>query len=177
MHWLVILGLGPQSCRHVNRTLAMAGQPHFGRRVGSVALALSEREFRRYRDCGILAHGFARARCADCGHDFIVAYSCKGQVDCPYCTTRRMAETAAQLIDLVFPRVPVRHWVLSFPKRLRYHLDNAGLQNAVLHSFLNAIQGMLQGLADARGECNVRLGAVVFKCPSSNRDRWRVFGG
>ena len=28
-----------------------------------------EREFRRYLTCGILAHGFARARCGDCGHD------------------------------------------------------------------------------------------------------------
>jgi hypothetical protein len=26
-----------------------------------------EREFRRYLECGILAHGFARARCAQCG--------------------------------------------------------------------------------------------------------------
>ena len=29
-----------------------------------------EREFRRYLDCGILARGFARARCGQCGHDF-----------------------------------------------------------------------------------------------------------
>jgi hypothetical protein len=35
-----------------------------------------EREFRRYLGCGILAHGFARARCGDCGHDFLVAFSC-----------------------------------------------------------------------------------------------------
>lgn len=33
-----------------------------------------EWEFRRYLECGILAHGFARARCAECGHDFLVAY-------------------------------------------------------------------------------------------------------
>lgn len=125
---------------------------------------LTEREFRRYLDCGILAHGFARARCADCGHDFIVAYSCtprvfpaghKGRGVCPSCptgisfghTTRRMAETAAHLVDHVFPRLPVRQWVLSLPKRLRYHLDDAALQNAVLHSFLHAIeQGLRQSL-------------------------------
>lgn len=74
-----------------------------------------------------------------------------------------MAETAAHLVDHVFPRLPVRQWVLSFPKRLRYHLDDAELQNAVLHSFLHAIeQGLRQGLADAQGEGKVRLGAVVF---------------
>ena len=128
---------------------------------GRSAPALTEREFRRYLDCGILAHGFARARCADCGHDFIVAYSCKGRGVCPSCTTRRMAEIAAHLVDHVFPRLPVRQWVLSFPKRLRYHLDAAELQNAVLHSFLRCIeQGLRQGLVAEDG-C-VRLGAVVF---------------
>jgi len=44
---------------------------------GRSAPALIEREFRRYLECGILANGFARVRCADCGHDFVVAYSCK----------------------------------------------------------------------------------------------------
>jgi|GEM_PF-1778681 hypothetical protein len=33
-----------------------------------------EREFRQYLTCGILAHGFARARGADCGHDFLIAF-------------------------------------------------------------------------------------------------------
>ena len=79
-----------------------------------------EAEFRRYLACGILAHGAARARCPACGHDFLVAYSCKGRGLCPSCNTRRMVETAAHLVDHVFPRVPVRQWVVSFPKRLRY---------------------------------------------------------
>ena len=52
-------------------------------------------EFDAFLECGILAHGFARARCADCGHDFLIAYSCKGRGVCPSCTTRRMVETAA----------------------------------------------------------------------------------
>jgi hypothetical protein len=33
-----------------------------------------------------------------------------------------MAETAAHLADHVFPPLPVRQWVLSVPKRLRYFL-------------------------------------------------------
>jgi Transposase zinc-binding domain len=33
--------------------------------------------FRKYLECGIFAHGFARARCDDCGHDYFVAFSCK----------------------------------------------------------------------------------------------------
>ena len=132
---------------------------------GGHAPALTEREFRRYLECGILAHGFARARCPDCGHDFIVAYSCKGRGICPSCTTRRMVETAAHLTDHVFPRLPVRQWVLSLPKRLRYHLDDAKLQNAVLHSLLHGIeQGLRESLPETDGatHINPHIGAVVF---------------
>ena len=67
-----------------------------------------EREFRRYLDCGILAHGFARARCGQCGHDFLIAFSCKGRGVCPSCNTRRMVATAAHLTDHVLPPLPVR---------------------------------------------------------------------
>jgi len=38
-----------------------------------------EQDFRKYLECGILAHGFARARCAGCGYNFLIAYSCKGR--------------------------------------------------------------------------------------------------
>ena len=83
---------------------------------GSTTPAHVEREFRRYLECGILAHGFARARCADCGHEYLVAYSGKGRGVCPSCNTRRMVETAPHLADHVIPRLPVRLWVLSVPK-------------------------------------------------------------
>ncbi len=38
---------------------------------------------------------------------------------CPSCGARRMAQTAAHLVDHAFPRVPVRQWVLSLPIPLR----------------------------------------------------------
>ena len=38
-----------------------------------------ERDFRKYLDCGILARGFARARCKDCGEDYLIAFSCKAR--------------------------------------------------------------------------------------------------
>jgi hypothetical protein len=41
--------------------------------------AYVEQAFRRYLECGILSHGFARAFCAECGHDFLVAFSCKAR--------------------------------------------------------------------------------------------------
>ena len=47
-----------------------------------------EQAIRKYLECAIFAHGFARARCGDCGHDFLIAFSCKGCGVCPSCTTR-----------------------------------------------------------------------------------------
>jgi len=58
-----------------------------------------EREFRRYLECGRLAHGIARARCGQCGHGFLIAFSCKGRAVCPSCNSRRMVATAAHLTD------------------------------------------------------------------------------
>src|SRR3954466_14677628 len=76
-------------------------------------------EFDAFLECGILAHGFLRLRCAQCAHEKLVAFSCKRRGFCPSCGARRMAGTAAHLVDCVIPRVPVRQWVLSFPIPLR----------------------------------------------------------
>ena len=76
-------------------------------------------EFDAFLECGILAHGLLRLRCGDCGHDKRVAFSCKRRGFCPSCGARRMAQTAAQLVDHVIPHVPVRQWVLSLPILLR----------------------------------------------------------
>jgi hypothetical protein len=122
--------------------------------------------FRKYLECGIFAHGFARAWCDDCGHDYFVAYSCKGRGVCPSCNTRRMVETAAHLCDHVFPRLPVRQWVLSVPKRLRYFMQRDGaVLNMVLRIFLRVIAQSLQ--THSPGAANVdkaalHIGAVAF---------------
>ena len=36
-------------------------------------------EFDKFLECGILAHGFLRLRCAACAHEKLVAFSCKGR--------------------------------------------------------------------------------------------------
>jgi hypothetical protein len=82
-------------------------------------------EFRSFLNCGILARGFLRLRCQSCGHDRLLAFSCKGRVWCPSCGGRRMADTAAYLVDRVLPVVPVRQWVLSLPFALRYRILRA----------------------------------------------------
>ena len=92
----------------------------------------------------------------------MIAFSCKGRGMCPSCNTRRMVETAAHLADHVPPRLPVRQWVLSVPKRLRYFLQtDTALQGAVLRIFLRAVERCLR--KHSRGCCaSARIGAVAF---------------
>ncbi|MFL5309589.1 MAG: transposase zinc-binding domain-containing protein [Myxococcales bacterium] len=49
-------------------------------------------------------------RCAACGDELLVAFSCKGRGICPSCTTRRIQGTATHLLDRVLPQVPMRQW-------------------------------------------------------------------
>jgi len=122
----------------------------------------AERELRRSLECGVLAYGFARVRCDDCGHDFLVAFSCKGRGVCPSCNTRRMAEAAAHLTDHVLPRLPVRQWVLSLPKRLRYPLQHdPEALDSVLRIFVDAIERHLREHSPG-ADRKARTGAVAF---------------
>jgi ribosomal protein S27E len=90
-------------------------------RSGEVATpTFVQREFHDYLACGRLEHGFVRVKCDGCRHEHLVAFSCKRRGFCPSCGARRMVETSAHLVDRVFPDVPVRQWVLSFPYPLRF---------------------------------------------------------
>jgi hypothetical protein len=77
-----------------------------------------EREFRHYLTCGIL-DGLARARCAACGHDFLVAFSCKGRGLRPSCTTRRMASACAAVRQLPVD-LPAMQCATA-PDHIRHH--------------------------------------------------------
>jgi len=123
-----------------------------------------ERELRAYLECGILAHGFLRVHCDACGFDRLLAFSCKGRAFCPSCGGRRMADTAAHLVDRVLPEVPVRQWVLSLPFALRYRMAwDSRLAAEVLGIFVRAVFASLRRRARhqwgvRRGQC----GAVTF---------------
>ena len=145
--------------QHLQTYLALAREHEWdGQRVP----AYVGREFRQYPECGILAYGFARAGCGACGHDFPVAFSCKGRGLCPSCNARRMAESAAHLVDRVIPPVAVRQWVLSVPKRLRWYLEREPKAvSAVLHLFPRVSEAHLQQTSP-RACAQARLGAVSF---------------
>jgi hypothetical protein len=64
-----------------------------------------ERDFTRYLECGVLAHGFARVRCESCKDELLVAFSCKGRGVCPSCNAKRAHVTAVHLVERVLPHV------------------------------------------------------------------------
>ena len=123
-----------------------------------------EQELRAFLRCGVLAHGFLRLHCDDCGHDRLVAFSCKRRGFCPSCGGRRMADTAAHLVDRVLPEVSIRQWVLTLPYPLRYRCAyDAKLTSEVLRAFLRALFAELR--RRVRRSAGVRAdqcGAVTF---------------
>ena len=73
----------------------------------------------RYLDCGILHNGFARVRCEDCGHEYLLAFSCKRRHFCPSCHQKRVVQFGQWLCEEVLKAVPYRHFIFSIPKILR----------------------------------------------------------
>ena len=74
-------------------------RPHCASAPGAGLPEFVKAEFEAFLQCGILAHGFLRLRCADCAHEKLVAFSCKRRGFYPSCGARRMVETAAYLVD------------------------------------------------------------------------------
>ena len=60
-------------------------------------------------------------KCEDCGHEYLLAYSCKRRHFCPSCHQERVVEFGEWLCEKVLKYVPHRQWVFSIPKRLRIY--------------------------------------------------------
>ena len=82
-----------------------------------------------------------------------------------------MVETAAHLTDHVFPRLPVRQWVLSVPERLRYFMQHDGaVLNMVLRILLRVIAQSLQDHCAGAAQVDkaaLHIGAVAFLTASA----------
>ena len=68
-----------------------------------------------------VTNGFARVRCGECGHEYLLAFSCKRRHFCPSCHQKRVVEFGEWLCEEVLKAVPHRHFVFSIPKILRRH--------------------------------------------------------
>jgi hypothetical protein len=121
-----------------------------------------EHEFRRYLECGLLCRGFARLRCAECGYERLVAFSCKGKL-CPSCLARRAGDTAAWLVDDLLPEAGYRQWVLTFPFTMRFRLAaDRRLLAALLGIFLRTLFAWQRRRGRALGIVGGQTGAVTF---------------
>ncbi len=121
-------------------------------------------EFEAFLQCGILTYGFLRLRCEDCQHEKLLAFSCKKRGFCSSCGGRRMAESAAHLVDEVFPKVGVRQWVISFPIPVRFILaKNPKIQASCLTLIHRAITAFIRKKAEKKGlKAKLQPGAVTL---------------
>src|SRR5712691_8269109 len=129
--------------------------------------AYVQREFYDYLPCGILAHGFLRLGCDTCHHELLVPFSCKRRGFCPSCAGRRMAQTAAYLVEQVIPWVPTRQWVVSVPIPLRYWTASSQDLTAKVHTIIRrTIAQYYVNHAVTRGVSRdkVSAGSVTGRC-------------
>ncbi|MBM3863089.1 MAG: transposase, partial [Verrucomicrobia bacterium] len=63
--------------------------------------------------------GFTRLECPDCGHERLLAFTCKTRHFCPACHQRRVRSTSEWIATAVCHEVPHRQFVFTIPKVLR----------------------------------------------------------
>ena len=119
-----------------------------------------DKEFNVYLGCGILAKGFACARCVDCHQQFLIGFSCKRRGLCPSCNSRDMCETAAHLTENLIPRVPIRQFVMSFPMRIRHYLQTHAILQAILKIVIDEIRKRL--IKCSPEVSDAQIGAISF---------------
>ena len=77
-------------------------------------------EFHNFLNCGDPEKGFLRLHCSRCNQNKFVTFSCKSRGICPSCCSRKMSQSAMNLVEYILPHEKIRQWVISFPFHLRY---------------------------------------------------------
>ncbi len=107
----------------------------------------------KYLDCGDLHMAFARARCDECGYEYLLGFSCKRRQFCPSCYQKRVIESGEWLLsnsDLVcvfsiFKSLQSDHGPM--PTRIQHVLQD------VLTLCLAAISVEIEILHDIQPDC------------------------
>ena len=127
--------------------------------------AYVQREFYDYLQCGVLAHGALRLGCDTCHKELLLAFSCKRRGLCPSCAGRRMAQTAAHLVEQVIPWVPTRQWVVSVPVPLLDWMAASQELTAQVHTIIRTTIGQYyvnQAVTRGVPQDKVQPGSVTF---------------
>ncbi len=111
---------------------------------------------RSYLKCGDLKEGFARVRCPNCAHEFLLQFFCKVRCFCPSCQSKRFRATSLalhvfghHLKENVFYPVPHRQYVFSIPIMLRVYFKHnrsllTGLCQCAYKSLLTFLRKAVQ---------------------------------
>lgn len=73
----------------------------------------------KYLECGDLKQGFARVRCEVCGHEYLLAFSCRGRWFCPSCHQKKVIQFGEFVTHEASSPVPHRHYVFTIPVMIR----------------------------------------------------------
>ena len=115
-------------------------------------------------DCGDLSKGFARLHCDHCGHDYLVAFSCKERYFCPSCHQKKVQQFGEFIRHEVARVVPHRQLVLTLPKRLRraFQFDRRLLDGLCLDAWLSIRDCMRLRLGCPDGQPGVVIAIQTF---------------
>ena len=72
-------------------TFGQVYEQRFERRYGFWRPYL-QKVISRFLECGDLHHGFARVKCRDCYHEYLLGFSCKRRYFCPFCHQKGVVE-------------------------------------------------------------------------------------
>lgn len=89
------------------------------REAGRLRRAIEQQVIERFLECGDPHHGFARIYCGSCGHDYLLAYSCKTRYFCPSCHQKRVLLYGEWVEANVLEPVAHRQYVFTVPRILR----------------------------------------------------------
>ena len=117
-----------------------------------------------FLDCGDLHAGFTRLHCPDCGHEFLLAFTCKQRGLCASCHQRRTLIEGAFIADEICAPVPHRHLVLTLPRLIRntFKFDRV-LLGELHHAAHSAITAWLrQRTGQAEGQPGLVVAVQTF---------------
>ncbi len=109
--------------------------------------------------CGRLAFGFGRARCADCGHESLVPFSCQLRGICPSCQQKRAEILCRVVREEVIEPVAHRQLVFVLPRNLRGIFHGRDMLTLLCRTAVDATKEFHR---TALGNQDLELGMMVI---------------
>lgn len=125
---------------------------------------------RGFLKCGDLQEGFARVRCPDCRHEYLLAFSCRGRWFCPSCHAKKVVQFGMHLRTNLLHPVPHRQYVFSLPIILRTFFKYDRKLLGKLCQCIN--KSLLRFFRTATGLKEGSLGAVMAIQTFGDYARW-----